>query len=67
MLLLGPISAWHDVVLNEFYFEKIAGFKSMISQGDGPGPGRYEYYFLTVNPEGAFDQQQPSVPIMFSF
>ena len=40
----------------------------MISEGVGPGPGRAGLkIILKVGPEVAFDVQQPSDAILFSF
>ena len=66
MLFFGPISAWHDAVLKEFYFEKNAGSNRWFCKALVRGRAGLKI-ILAENPEVACDQQQPSVAIMFSF
>ena len=66
MLLFDPISAWHDAVLKEFYFEKNAGSNRWFCKALVRGRAGLKI-ILTLGLEGAFDLQQASVAIMFSF
>ena len=59
MLLFDRISAWHDAVLKEFYFEKNAGSNRWFLKALVRGRAGLKI-ILTVNSEVAFDLQQPS-------